>query len=108
MSNVSKQADSASRSQAPRYLSARREVEWGDCDPAGIAFYPRFFAWMDHMSHVLGREMGLTPSDMVGNNAHGFPLVAAQAEFLSPARLEDQLEVRVYVTRLGRSSLSLR
>jgi acyl-CoA thioesterase FadM len=63
---------------------------------------------MDQMAHMLSREMGLTRSDMVGNEAHGFPLVSAQAEFLAPARLEDQIEVRVFVTRLGRSSLSLR
>jgi 4-hydroxybenzoyl-CoA thioesterase len=22
-------------------------IEWGDCDPAGIVFYPRFFALFD-------------------------------------------------------------
>jgi acyl-CoA thioesterase FadM len=23
------------------------QVRWGDADPAGIAFYPRFFEWYD-------------------------------------------------------------
>ena len=23
-------------------------IEWGDCDPAGIVFYPRYFAMFDH------------------------------------------------------------
>lgn len=22
-------------------------IEWGDCDPAGIVFYPRYFEWFD-------------------------------------------------------------
>jgi len=22
-------------------------IEWGDCDPAGIVFYPRYFAYFD-------------------------------------------------------------
>ena len=22
-------------------------IQWGDCDPAGIVFYPNFFRWMD-------------------------------------------------------------
>ena len=22
-------------------------IEWGDCDPAGIVFYPRYFAMFD-------------------------------------------------------------
>ena len=23
------------------------KVEWGDCDPYGIVFYPNFYKWMD-------------------------------------------------------------
>ena len=41
------------------YLSVRVQVGWGDCDPAGIVFYPRYSAWMDNVSHVLAREMGI-------------------------------------------------
>ena len=26
-------------------------IEWGDCDPAGIVFYPRYFAMFDHSTH---------------------------------------------------------
>lgn len=27
------------------YVNRRRvTIEWGDCDPAGIVFYPRYFA----------------------------------------------------------------
>ena len=30
------------------FVSKReRYVEWGDCDPAGIVFNPRFFEWFD-------------------------------------------------------------
>jgi len=94
---------------AEGFLSVRVEVAWGDCDPAGIVFYPRFFAWMDRVSHVLARELGVTREAMLPpGEMLGFPIVAAQAEFLSPARMDDQLEVRTWVQRVGRSSLSLR
>lgn len=43
-------------------LSVRVQVGWGDCDPAGIVFYPRFYVWMDTVSHVLAREMGASLS----------------------------------------------
>lgn len=23
-------------------------VEWGDCNPAGIVFYPNYFRWFNH------------------------------------------------------------
>src|SRR4030095_8588779 len=50
------------------------------------------------------RESMLPPaSDMLG-----FPGVGTQAQYLSPARMDDVLEVRTWVSRVGRSSLSLR
>ena len=24
-----------------------RDVTWGDCDPAGIIYYPTYFRWID-------------------------------------------------------------
>jgi 4-hydroxybenzoyl-CoA thioesterase len=93
-----------------RYLSVRVQVSWGDCDPAGIVFYPRFYAWMDTVSHVLAREMGIPRESMIppGSDMLGFPVVGTQAQYLSPARMDDLLEVRTWVARVGRSSLSLR
>jgi 4-hydroxybenzoyl-CoA thioesterase len=26
-------------------------VKFGDCDPAGIVFYPNYFRWMDSVLH---------------------------------------------------------
>ena len=59
-------------------LSVRVQVGWGDCDPAGIVFYPRFYAWMDNVSHVLAREMGIPREAMIppGSDTVGFPVVA--------------------------------
>ena len=92
------------------YLAVRVQVGWGDCDPAGIVFYPRFYAWMDTVSHVLAREMGIPREAMIppGTEMLGFPVVGTQAQYLSPARMDDLLEVRTWVSRVGRSSLSLR
>lgn len=92
------------------YLALRVQVSWGDCDPAGIVFYPRFYAWMDTVSHVLAREMGIGREAMLppSTDLLGFPVVGTQAQYLSPARMDDVLEVRTWVARVGRSSLSLR
>ncbi len=29
------------------------QVHWGDCDPAGIIFYPTYFRWIDAASWAL-------------------------------------------------------
>ena len=93
---------------AARPMVVTVRVRWGDCDPAGIAFFPRFFEWMDLASHALAREMGVSRDDMLPPKLLGMPLVTAQAEFLAPARLEDTLEIRAWVTRIGRTSLGIR
>jgi 4-hydroxybenzoyl-CoA thioesterase len=92
------------------YLSVRVQVGWGDCDPAGIVFYPRFYAWMDTVSHLLAREMGVAREQMLPPTPDllGFPVVGTQAQYTAPARMDDVLEVRTWVSRVGRTSLSLR
>jgi 4-hydroxybenzoyl-CoA thioesterase len=92
------------------YLSVRVQVGWGDCDPAGIVFYPRFYAWMDTVSHALAREMGISRESMLPPTPDllGFPVVGTQARYTAPARMDDVLEVRTWVSRIGRTSLSLR
>ncbi|MCA1644659.1 MAG: acyl-CoA thioesterase [Chloroflexi bacterium] len=90
------------------FLAVRTQVRWGDCDPAGIAFFPRFFEWMDLASHALAHEMGISREQTLGPASYGFPAVHAQAEFISPALLYDDLEIRTTVPKVGRTSLHLR
>lgn len=91
------------------YLALRVQVSWGDCDPAGIVFYPRFYAWMDRASHILARELGIPREAMLPPRTDlvGFPIVGAQAQFAVPARMDDILEIRTRVAHIGRTSLSL-
>jgi 4-hydroxybenzoyl-CoA thioesterase len=69
--------------------------EWGDCDPAGIWFYPTLFRWLDATAHHLFRELGVTPRTLVEPPAPiGLPVVEARAQFRAPARFYDRVEVR--------------
>ncbi len=90
------------------YLALPHTVRWGDCDAAGIAYYPHFFEWMDAASHVLTREMGISGADMLPPSRLAVPLAAVQAEFLAPVNLDDEIEIRLRVSRVGRSSFSVR
>ena len=50
-------------------LTNRRTVriEWGDCDPAGIVFYPRYFAMFDHSTVLLiERALGMNKRRLYG------------------------------------------
>ena len=76
----------------------RIEVAWGDCDDAGIVFYPHFFRWMDTAFHrwllalgsshrLITRQFGLI----------GLPIVEADAKFRSPVSYDDTLVVGVRI-----------
>lgn len=87
---------------------ARRRVDWGDCDAAGIVFYPNYFRWMDSVFHELTESLGFDQRRLQAEFAlFGTPLVDAGCTFKAPARYGDDLEIGVAVTRVGQSSLSL-
>jgi acyl-CoA thioesterase FadM len=52
--------------------------------------------------------MGISRQQTLGPASYGFPAVQANAEFLRPALLYDELEIRTTVPRIGRTSLHLR
>lgn len=83
----------------PRHHDSRFTVEWGDCDPAGIVFFPNFFRWMDASSLHFFRAAGV-PSWReyeARTGILGTPLVDASARFLRPATYGDVLDVRTQI-----------
>ena len=81
-------------------------VEWGDCDPAGMIFYPTYFSWVDAASWALFESVGLTPQWMKREHI-AMPLVSAQCEFLAPAVQGDRCEVRSRIARFGGKSFTV-
>jgi len=79
------------------------QVHWGDCDPAGIIFYPTYFRWIDAASWALFEGVGYGPKWMRENHM-AMPLVSAQCEFLAPALHGDRCEVRSSIGRFGGKS----
>jgi 4-hydroxybenzoyl-CoA thioesterase len=79
------------------------QVQWGDCDPAGIIFYPTYFRWIDAASWALFDSVGYGPKWMRAEHI-AMPLVSAQCEFLFPAEHGDRCEVRSRIGRFGGKS----
>lgn len=70
-------------------------VEFGDCDPAQIVFYPNYFRWMDAAALHFFRAAGV-PSWRefeAQTGILGTPLVEASAKFLRPASYGDAIAV---------------
>ena len=85
-------------------------IEWGHCDPAGIAFNSRFFEFFDWSSWLLfERALGVRPSDLGTTfGILGIPLVDARARFLKPAKFNDLAEIASEVSEFRRSSFEVR
>src|SRR6185503_148097 len=84
-------------------------VEWGQCDPAGIVFYPQFLVIFDTSTALLFERTGLTPSAMRKKYAIiGMPLAEQGAKFLRPCRFDDEIVVESEVEEWGRTSFTVR
>lgn len=84
-------------------------VEFGDCDPAGIVWFPNFFRWVDASSRHFFRDCGVPPWHET-RKTHGIigtPLVETRATFMLPASYGDDLEVRSSVEHWGERSFSM-
>jgi 4-hydroxybenzoyl-CoA thioesterase len=84
-------------------------IEWGDCDPAGIVFYPRYFAMFDHSTVLLvERALGMSKHRMYeAYDFGGYPSVATRARFLIPTSYGDDVIIETSIAEVGRSSFSL-
>lgn len=81
---------------------------WGDCDAAGIVFYPNYYRWMDDAAFLLFSSVGLGWNELKARyGTPGTPLVSSHADFRAPARFADRLTVRSHVSEWGRSSFTV-
>jgi 4-hydroxybenzoyl-CoA thioesterase len=87
----------------------QRTIEWGDCDPAGIVFNPRYFEWFDAATAALfARAVGMTKAAMVKRyGIVGIPLVDTRATFRVPCTYGDEIRIESAVAEFRRSSFDV-
>ena len=75
------------------------EVMFGDCDPAGIVFFPNFSKWMDASSLHFFRTCGVPPWRETAKTRGiiGTPLLEIHTRFMRPATYGERLEVHTSV-----------
>jgi 4-hydroxybenzoyl-CoA thioesterase len=83
-------------------------IEWGDCDPAGIIFYPRYFDIFDASTAALfERALGMTTIAYLKALAFaGYPLVRTRAKFIRPTRYGDDVSVESRI-RFGETTFDV-
>ena len=77
----------------------RVTVHWGDCDPAGIVFFPNFSRWMDQASLAFFGACGLPPWRELERTRGivGTPLLEIHTKFMRPATYGETIEVHTTI-----------
>ncbi len=84
---------------ASRTVVYTQRVEFGDCDPARIVWFPNFFRWIDAASRHFFVQCGVPPwhETEATLGIIGTPLVDTHAKFIKTASYGDTLQIHVHV-----------
>jgi 4-hydroxybenzoyl-CoA thioesterase len=84
-------------------------IEWGDCDPAGIIFYARYFDIFDVSSTMLiERALGMNMAEYLrAYDFLGHPPVETRARFRLPTRFGDEVEIATAIAACSGSSFKI-
>lgn len=97
------------KSVAKLTVTRHERIYWGDCDPAGIIYYPNYFAMFDRCTTaMLEQAIGMTKHQyLIAYDFTGHPCVQTGARFLLPTRYGDEVVVESTIAKLGRSSIEV-
>ncbi len=80
-------------------------MRWGDVDAARIIFYGAYIRFFEFAETELFRAVGLPYGEMFDELDIWLPRVHLECDFHRAAKLDDLLEVAVYVGRIGAKSI---
>ena len=86
----------------PYKFSARTRVGFSDTDAQGVVYYGRYNPYFDLARVEYHRMLGLLHAGVDGD----FVMRANDVEYFAPARFDDELEIFVRVSRIGRTSIT--
>ncbi len=83
-------------------------VYFEDTDAGGIVYYANYLKYAERARTELLRTIGFESSSFMKNEGVGLAVRYCRADFVRPARLDDQLEVATRVLKVKGASLRLR
>lgn len=82
-------------------------VYYEDSDAQGLVYFANYFKFMERARTEWLRSLGVEQDVLMREHRRFFVVVDAQAEFLAPARFNEQLLVTVGLTGVARASFTL-
>lgn len=82
-------------------------IRFAHCDPAGIVFHPQYFTIFNGVVEDFFREVVHIPFMELFRHDVAMPVVGIHCDFVNPSRPGDECVAKLWVEKLGRSSVRL-
>jgi len=91
------------------YYSRPHQIEWGQCDPAGIVYAPRYLDMFGENTIRMFEAAGLPKKRVMlsQRGIAGFPMVDVSARFLRPTAYGDEVTIESAAPVFGNSSFTI-
>jgi YbgC/YbaW family acyl-CoA thioester hydrolase len=84
-----------------------RKITWGELDPLGIVFYPRYYEWIDGCAHRFFEDLGIPMERMVRERGIIFALSETSCRYFHPARYHEEVEILTSLKELDKRTILL-
>ncbi len=85
-----------------------RKIMWGDLDPLGIVFYPRYYEWIDASGHLFFDEiLGMNLERLWQERKILFGLVESSCRYFQPGRYHQIIRITTVLSALEEKILTL-
>ncbi len=83
-------------------------IEWGDCDPAGIVYFPRYFEVFDACTAAAFEAVGFPKPKLIEKfGIVGFPAVEVRGVFSKSCSFGQDVMIETHLGDWGRSSFKV-
>jgi 4-hydroxybenzoyl-CoA thioesterase len=84
------------------------QIQWGDCDPANIVYYPRYFAMFDDSTSIMFEAAGFSKQNIIKiYGLVGIPMVDTRAQFYIASTHGDWITIESQIESFRRSSFDV-
>ena len=81
---------------------------WGDLDPLGIVFYPRYYEWIDGCSHLFFEAISINQWEIWRERKILFGLVETSCRYSIPGRYNQEIRIVTFIDDLDRKIFVLK
>jgi acyl-CoA thioester hydrolase len=88
-------------------FSMRKRVRWAEVDPQQVVFNPHYLTYADIGITEYLRAIGMPFPNPLAEEGTDIFAVRSEVNFRSPARFDDEIDIKARTARIGRSSFTM-